>query len=275
MHGSTELKHSFTATQALPCHLATKHVFVCHFLVVTWLSFAALSLSLCPLTATQWLSRIFRGEQWQSTETKITLHPEEASSSHHQIPKAVHLKTKYNLLTTIPEAEVMFYGTRPYTFCEDVIVFFFSLLVAAMFFSFPVVVFIQSDPSTPVCPAFRPGCILLLSSVGPENKILSIKQSVYLWETIFIYSISSLRTKYILFQDTIKGFMTQTGVMWLSLLSWSCFCKLVYSLSRSSLPTYHTTNTILLPKMLTKAPHVYQSALKNCPQEMHYLFLFE
>ena len=135
MHGSTRL---ITVTPALPRRSATKHVFACHFLQVVWHSPPPLPLSRSfPLTATAQLSRIFRWEHWQSAETEITLHPEEASDAHHQVPEALHLEAEYDLLTAVPEAEAMLQGTRPYTFCEDVIVFFFSLLVAAMFLLSP------------------------------------------------------------------------------------------------------------------------------------------
>lgn len=104
MHGSTEQTRSGVASH----YSATQQQNMC-LPAISSLSrdtHPPPCLSLPP-TATPWLSRIFR-EQWHSAETKITLHPEEASGAHQQVPEAVHLKTKCNLLTTIPEAEVMF-----------------------------------------------------------------------------------------------------------------------------------------------------------------------
>lgn len=63
--------------------------------------------SLLP-TATPQLGRILRGQR-RSTETKITLHPQEAGGTDHQVPEAVHLETKCNLLTGLSEAAVAFW----------------------------------------------------------------------------------------------------------------------------------------------------------------------
>lgn len=53
---------------------------------------------------------------------------------------------------------------------------------------------------------------------APENKILSIKEIVYLWETVFMYAIYSLQNKSILFQK-LKDSWYKTSAMWQSAFS--------------------------------------------------------
>lgn len=96
IHENTEQKHQCNHRYAcVPLPLCSKKD-VCLLFSPTF------EVSLCPPpppAATPRLSGIFRGEQRQSVETKVTLHPEEASGAHQQVPEAVHLKTKYDVLT--------------------------------------------------------------------------------------------------------------------------------------------------------------------------------
>lgn len=95
IHENSRNTRVITATPAFPSLSAAKCVFTCCFPP----PLKCLSVSSPPPAATPRLSGIFRGEQRQSAETKVALHPEEASGAHQQVPEAIHLKTKYDILT--------------------------------------------------------------------------------------------------------------------------------------------------------------------------------
>ena len=174
MHGSSEEAHSFNQLhhRIFPVTLPlTNKTGICPpSIPVVWHSPAAVSLSLPP-TATPRLTRIFRGEQWCSTETKITLHSEKASRAQHQVAEAVHLKTKYDLLTAIPETRGRCNGPEHMLY---VMVCFFVFYCSCSVYFFSWCCF---DPIRPFnCMSSTEICLYSAA----KNKILSIMHTVYL-----------------------------------------------------------------------------------------------
>lgn len=151
MHGSTEQKHlfhhSYTGVATpLPCHSATKHVFACHF-APHRVTFTHRLVSICPLQllhdSLEYLEE--NSDTPLKRKSPYILKRQAAHTTKSRRPYILKRSTIYWQPSWRGRSDVLGDQTTCFLWRRDCV--FFSLLVAAMFFIFPFVVFIQSDPS--------------------------------------------------------------------------------------------------------------------------------